>query len=91
MTDKWLPLGSVVVLKGGNKMLMIYGRLQKEAGSEKLWDYVGCLFPEGNLGPEHTYIFNKDQIENVFFLGYQPLEEFDFAGGLDAFKAQQER
>ena len=89
MTDKWLPLGSVVVLHGGNHQLMIYGRLQKEVDGDELWDYVGCLFPEGNLGPEHTYIFNKDQIERVFFLGYQSVEEFDFMAQLDALKAEK--
>lgn len=57
MTDRWLPLGSVVTLEGGNKQLMIYGRLQKEVRGGRLWDYVGCLFPEGNLGPEHTCVF----------------------------------
>lgn len=89
MTNKWLPLGSVVVLEGGNKQLMIYGRLQRENEKDTLWDYVGCPFPEGNIGPEHTYIFNKEQIERVFFLGYQPLEEIDFADNLDAIKAEQ--
>ncbi|ADQ46910.1 hypothetical protein Calkro_2067 [Caldicellulosiruptor kronotskyensis 2002] len=28
MESGWLPIGSVVVLKGGNKPLMIYGRKQ---------------------------------------------------------------
>lgn len=91
MTKKWLPLGSVVVLKGGNKQLMIYGRVQKEVEGDKLWDYVACLFPEGNLGPEQSYIFDKDQIERVFFLGYQPLEEIDYAESLDELKAKHKQ
>lgn len=91
MTKKWLPLGSVVVLKGGNKQLMIYGRVQKEVKGDKLWDYVACLFPEGNLGPEQSYIFDKDQIERVFFLGYQSLEEIDYTESLDELKAKHKQ
>ena len=37
-----LPLGSVVMLKGGEKRIMIYGRVQIQQGSDKIWDYIGC-------------------------------------------------
>ncbi|MDR1663950.1 MAG: DUF4176 domain-containing protein [Clostridiales bacterium] len=46
---EYLPLGSVVKLKNGTKKLMIYGRKQTQAGSGKTWNYVACLWPEGNL------------------------------------------
>jgi hypothetical protein len=39
-----LPIGSVVLLNGANKKLMIYGRKQLQADTGKLWDYVGCLY-----------------------------------------------
>ncbi len=77
--EKYLPLGSVVLLKEGNKRLMIYGRKQKDMEREAVWDYIGCLFPEGNLDSSQAYLFNHEQIERVFFLGLQDKEELEFA------------
>lgn len=74
-----LPIGSVVTLKGGEKKVMIIGicQFQAVAGEEKprIWDYVGCPFPEGYQGPSEGYLFNGDQIENVYVLGYQDEEQ----------------
>ncbi|MEW8970601.1 MAG: DUF4176 domain-containing protein [Mesobacillus sp.] len=77
--DKYLPIGSVVLLNGGSKRIMIYGRKQKELNSDKVWDYIACLYPEGNLNEEYMYLFNHDQIEKVFFIGFQDEEEIEFA------------
>ena len=77
--EKYLPIGSVVLLKEGTKRLMIYGRKQKDMEREEVWDYIACLFPEGNLDSSHTYLFNHEQIERVFFLGLQDEEELEFA------------
>lgn len=75
-----LPIGSVVLLKDGNKRIMIYGRMQKQIGvdEEILYDYVGCLYPEGNLSADSSILFNHDQIDMIFFIGFQDLEEFRF-------------
>jgi hypothetical protein len=70
-----LPIGSVVLLNGANKKLMIYGRKQLQADTGKLWDYVGCLYPEGNITAEYTYMFNHTDIKEVFFVGYKNEEE----------------
>lgn len=68
---KYLPIGSVVLLKNAEKKLMIYGCNQKDTGNDKIYDYIGCLYPEGNIDPKHTYVFNHDQIERVYFIGFQ--------------------
>jgi len=65
-----LPLGSIVLLKGGDKKLMIYGRCQLAADSNAEFDYVACLWPEGNLNVEYTYLFNGSDIETVVHCGY---------------------
>jgi hypothetical protein len=76
--EKYLPLGSIVQLAGGDKRVMIYGRRQKAEADGVLWDYVACLYPEGNLTDEYTYLFNHDQIERVYFIGFQDaLEQAD--------------
>ena len=76
-----LPIGSVVLLKDSTKKVMITGFCQKEIteeAEEKIWDYAGCLYPEGYLGPNQVYLFNGDQIERIFAVGYQDEEQFEF-------------
>ena len=50
---KYKPLGSVVLLKNGTKRVMIYGRKQILASTGELFDYVACLYPEGNI---HSFL-----------------------------------
>ena len=77
-TPELLPIGTVVLLKDTNKRLMIYGRKQQERGGGKVWDYVGCLYPEGNIGPEYTFLFDHEQIEVVEHRGLKDQEEERF-------------
>ena len=75
MENKYLPLGSVVLLNGGEKTVMIYGRRQISVADGELYDYVSCLFPEGNIGDAYTYLFNHDQIREVLFRGFENEDE----------------
>ena len=52
-----LPLGSIVVLKNGYKKLMVIGRKQIQQSENKIWDYLGVLYPEGYLGLSYTFLF----------------------------------
>ena len=48
MDNMFLPIGSVVLLKGGSKKIMITGYLQEVQNQDKqTFDYRGCPFPEG--------------------------------------------
>lgn len=86
MLNGLLPVGSVVLLKNSTKRLMVIGVCQKEQGAEPpvLWDYAGCLYPEGYMGPTKTYMFNNEQIEKIYALGYQDEEQFKFKVRADA-------
>ncbi|WP_298840336.1 DUF4176 domain-containing protein [Clostridium sp.] len=64
-----LPIGSVILLKEGKKRLMIYGIKQFVKEKDQIYDYVGCLYPEGNINPEYNYAFNHEDIETVYFVG----------------------
>ena len=75
MIPRYLPIGSVVTLEGGEKKLMIYGRCQKDTANGTLFDYVGCPYPEGNIGPETSFLFNHENIAWVHYLGYTTEEE----------------
>ena len=76
--DKYLPIGSVVLLKNGRKKIMIYGRKQMQVETGEEWDYLACLYPEGNINEEFMYLFNHDQIDKVYYLGYEDEEEKRF-------------
>lgn len=79
-----LPIGSVVLLKNSTKKLMITGFAQVSVDDpDKIYDYVGCVFPEGFLGPDQTYLFDSHQIEKIFFIGYQDQEQMDFKVRID--------
>lgn len=80
---KYLPIGSVVLLKDSNKRIMIVGVKQKQADSDKVWDYSACLFPEGMLDPDHLYLFDSEQIERLYFIGLQDGESLTFTEKLN--------
>jgi hypothetical protein len=88
ITDKWLPIGSVVLLEDAGRLVMIYGRLQQATDDGKQWDYLGCLYPEGNIDSNHRFLFNRDQIERVFFVGFQSPEEYDLVRRLERAQAK---
>ena len=74
--DKYLPIGTVVLLKGANKRLMIVGFCTAEENNkEKVWDYNACLYPEGVLKSNQSVMFNHDQIEKIYHLGLIDVEE----------------
>ena len=75
---KLLPIGSVVLLTGGEKRLMITGRVQTRVGDTRVYDYSGCLYPEGVSVPSATYFFDHDAIDHLFFVGFQDEEELMF-------------
>ena len=50
-----LPIGSIIRIKGGEKNLMICGRIMTRTGSDEIYDYVGCLYPEGIVDPDPVW------------------------------------
>lgn len=67
-----LPIGSVVMLKGLNVPVMIFGFLQKNGMEpERLADYVGVPYPVGNVGLEQQLGFGMEDITEVLFEGYR--------------------
>ena len=81
-----LPVGSVVLLKNSTKRVVIIGVCQGVATEEgqKVYDYVGCPFPEGFMSADKNFLFNTDQIEKLFFIGYQDDEALAFKEKADA-------
>jgi hypothetical protein len=82
----FLPLGSIVILENGEKKIMIYGRKQIATANGERFDYVACLYPEGNIGDEYTYLFNHSDIREVVFRGYVDSENDEFLKYLETVK-----
>lgn len=82
---KLLPIGSVVKLQNGEKRLMIFGVKQTDNESGTEYDYIGVVYPEGNLGPEVQFLFNHENVEEVFFRGYEDEERTEFIEKLSDF------
>ncbi|MBQ4528362.1 MAG: DUF4176 domain-containing protein [Clostridia bacterium] len=78
MYKNMLPVGSVVLLKEGDKKVMICGRVQTRSGDEVIYDYSACYYPEGIMDPRKMTFFNRDDIERVYFIGFQDPEEIAF-------------
>ncbi len=77
--EKYLPIGTVAMLKGGSKRVMITGFCaidQEKQG--KVWDYSGCMYPEGFLSSTQTCLFDHEQIEEIYHLGLVDEEEKEF-------------
>jgi hypothetical protein len=77
--EKYLPLGSVVILKGATKKIMITGFacVSSETG-DKEYDYSGCMYPEGFFNYSEVCVFDHDKIEKVVFKGYHDEEAVKF-------------
>lgn len=84
--EKFLPIGTVVMLKGGTKRVMISGFCAIEGQNNeknKMWDYSGCLYPEGFLSSDKTCLFDHNQIEKVYHYGLIDEEEENFKAKLN--------
>lgn len=81
---KYLPLGSVVLMNGGRKRVMITGYAVKAAETgDRLWDYIGCLWPEGMIAPDKNLLFDHKDIYQIYAIGYSDDEQKRFMSVLD--------
>lgn len=79
MLKELLPIGSVVLLKNGTKKLMITGiKPVSEDKPDKVFDYIGVIYPEGFLSNEYNFLFNHNDINDIIFVGYNNLEREEF-------------
>ncbi|MDO5138650.1 MAG: DUF4176 domain-containing protein [Oscillospiraceae bacterium] len=78
-----IPAGSVVLLKNAVKRLMIIGVLQQKKtelieGIPAVYDYIGVPYPEGYIGADSAFLFNREDIEEIVFTGYDDEEREGF-------------
>ena len=79
MADFLLPIGSVVSLNKGNKKLMVIGVKQMEsANPERIYDYLGVVYPEGFVGENAVFLFDHKDILDIIYTGYKNSEYENF-------------
>lgn len=85
MNEKYLPIGTVVLLKGGTRKVMINGYcVEAEEFKGRVFDYRGCPFPEGILETDGVALFDMEQIDEVCHMGFKNDESIDFIDKLEA-------
>lgn len=77
-TEKYLPMGTIVILNKGFKKIMIFGRKQKKADTGELFDYIAYLYPEGNIKQDLAILFNHEDIKEIVHVGYIDEDEEKF-------------
>ena len=102
---KFLPIGTVVLLKNGKRELMItsycimpngdvYDKNGKVENVPKMYEYGACFYPEGMITSDQLFAFNHDQIEKVCFKGYETESSRELSvvlnKGLEELKKQEE-
>lgn len=85
MTE-FLPLGSIVLLKGGIQKLLIIARALRvcNGNEEFFFDYGGVTYPEGLVGDQMAY-FNADKINRVVFEGYSDIDNKNMVENINQF------
>lgn len=105
MKERFLPIGTVLLLKGGKKEVMITSycifptQVRKPNGdpvesAPKMYEYGGCVYPEGILDSNMACAFNHNQIEKIVFLGYESEQQKELSkilnGGYEIYKQKYE-
>ncbi|MBL1224264.1 DUF4176 domain-containing protein [Enterococcus sp. BWR-S5] len=70
-TTEFLPLGTICIVKGNTKKLMVIARGVATVMERHplYFDYGACLYPEGLLGDSLIY-FNHEDIQKTVHEGY---------------------
>ena len=81
--EKYLPVGTICLLKDGTKKVMVTGFCIKSPEiQDKVFDYIGCLYPEGVISSDQNLLFDHSQIVQIFHKGYITPEETEFKNKL---------
>lgn len=67
----YLPIGSIVQLKGAVNKAMIIGVLLADSSEpNKIYDYAVVAYPIGYLSTGEVYLEDKKDITQIYYLGY---------------------
>lgn len=83
-TQGWLPIGSVVHLRGREGMLVLMSAMVADSQGGQLWDYAALPYPTGRADGEKSVLFDRDAIDCVYFVGLQDADGLRLQDMLEA-------
>ena len=105
MKERFLPIGTIVQVKDAKRPIMITSYCIIPTGNQiqngnqvpaekKIYEYGGCIYPQGIIDKNTIVYFNHNQIERIIFMGYETEEyvEFskDLSSGFEIYKEKYE-
>ena len=92
ISKKYLPIGTVCLLKGARQYVMITGYLPVSLGKNReIFDYSACDYPYGVASSTNNMVFNRENIEEIVFTGYKNETYTDFIKKLPEVEAKAGR
>jgi hypothetical protein len=88
--EKYLPIGTILLLKKATRKVMITGYLPVTE-DKKIFRYSGVTYPEGFASPEKLLLFNNSDIAEVNYKGMEDDEQKEFVTKLDEFVVKQQQ
>ncbi len=85
MYNQLLSIGSVVLLKGEGKKLMVIGYYGVDTNGTNV-DYMAVTYPEGYVRSTEIVGFNQNEVIQVLHEGYKDIEQERFFTELSAFQ-----
>lgn len=84
MVKELFPLGTVVKMKGTDKLMMICGYASATASKPGyVYDYSGFIYPEGYVDMNKVFQFNNEDIEGLVAMGYQDREVITYVRAVE--------
>lgn len=78
-SEKYLPIGTLVKIDSLEMKVMIIGYASVDKKNmNKIYDYCGCIYPEGIITSERNILFDHNEIKEVFELGYSDEEQINW-------------
>ena len=84
MYNTYLAIGTIVMLKGEGKKVMVIGYYGVDNNGKSV-DYMGVTYPEGFMDPDTIVGFNQNEVIQVLHEGYKDVEQDRFYTELKAF------
>ena len=57
---------------------------------DKVWDYIGCMWPEGVISADKNLLFDHKNIDKIYAIGYTDEEQKRFMKVIDGAMALKE-
>ena len=85
--NNYLPVGTIIRIEGCEEKIMIAG--YKIGDGTNTYDYSGIIYPVGLIKKNEVMMFNKSEIIDIIFTGYEGEEFLNFKNIIDSSNVNQ--